>query len=70
MVSTDCPSGPREVMTGPFKEFLVPVGDVDKLATAMQSALEQYPDISQLEMERFSADSVASRYLELIKENG
>jgi glycosyltransferase involved in cell wall biosynthesis len=68
-VSTDCPSGPNEIMTGPFRQFLVPVGDIDRLAHAMQSALQAYPDISQLTMDRFSGEQVADRYLALIEAN-
>lgn len=66
-VSTDCPSGPNEVMTGPLSDFLVPVGNIDRLAGAMLAALESYPDISQLNMDRFDGERVASRYLELMK---
>ena len=53
-------------MTGPFNQFLVPVGDIEKLANAMQSALENYPEIDQLDMDRFASDNVAERYLALI----
>lgn len=68
-VSTDCPSGPNEVMTGPFRQYLVPVGDIRKLAEAMQLALDAYPDINQLDMTRFAAGHVADRYLALIEED-
>ncbi|WP_455199149.1 glycosyltransferase [Kaarinaea lacus] len=66
-VSTDCPSGPNEVMTGPLADFLVPVGDVEGLATAMTAALESYPDLSQLNLDRFDGEQVASRYLDLME---
>lgn len=68
VVSTDCPSGPNEVMTGPFRQFLVPVGDIDKLADAMRSALENYPDFDELDMQRFDSDKVAERYLALVND--
>lgn len=66
-VSTDCPSGPNEIMSGPFRQYLVPVGEIDRFANAMHSALQAYPDISQLAMDRFSGEQVADRYLALIE---
>jgi glycosyltransferase involved in cell wall biosynthesis len=69
-VSTDCPSGPSEVMTGELARFLVPVGDVTQLSRAMESALQHYPEIDQNLAVRFGAEHVARRYLELIDEAG
>lgn len=39
VVSTDCPSGPREVLGGGQWGTLVPVGDVEAMATALGRAL-------------------------------
>jgi len=39
VVSTDCPSGPREVLRGELARWLVPPGNADSLAAAMRAAL-------------------------------
>lgn len=48
VVSTDCPSGPREVLGGPAANprigELVPVGDHAAMAAAMARMLSQHPD--------------------------
>ena len=43
IVSTDCPSGPREILRGGAFGRLVPVGDPDLLADAMAEALDEEP---------------------------
>jgi len=40
VVSTDCPSGPREILAGGRFGLLVPVQDEDALSEAIQNALE------------------------------
>jgi glycosyltransferase involved in cell wall biosynthesis len=41
VVSTDCPSGPREVLRGALARGLVPCGDAAALARAMRAVLDE-----------------------------
>ena len=65
-VATDCPSGPSEILVDELSPFLVPVGDVAALATAMDRALQDYPEIPSWIENRFDSSAVARCYLELL----
>jgi glycosyltransferase involved in cell wall biosynthesis len=62
IVSTDCPSGPREVMEGNLARYLVPCGDADALAVAMRSALSAPRSEAQDVLARFAPEVALSRY--------
>ena len=62
VVSTDCPSGPAEILTGPLRPFLAPNGDAEALAVAMQNALKGYPLITDELLREFAADHVVNQY--------
>ena len=68
VVSTDCPSGPREILAGGRHGALVPVGDSEALAGAIEETWNAPPPARQL-VERAGAFGVAAsvdRYLELL----
>ena len=59
VVATDCPSGPREILLDGRYGPLVPVGDVQALADAMQASLDQPVAREQL-LARASDFSIAT----------
>lgn len=68
VVSTDCPHGPSEILEDGRWGVLVPVGDVDALATAMHQALN--PSNAPAVRERaqaFSKDALVRKYLALLQ---
>lgn len=68
VVSTDCPSGPREILCDGQYGRLVPVGDADALAQAMQAALQEKPDREALKARArdFAVDKIADEYLDVM----
>jgi glycosyltransferase involved in cell wall biosynthesis len=68
VVSTDCPSGPSEILAQGRIAPLVPVGDQQALAQAMISVLDQPPERDQLRnaVRQYHADVSAAHYLNLI----
>lgn len=66
VVSTDCPSGPREILQDGKHGTLVPVGDVDALARAMLDALQSTHDHAALQgrARDFAVDKIAAEYLD------
>lgn len=67
VVSTDCPSGPREILGELMPDALVPLDDVDTLAKAIKATVATPPDIPDVLIERFAASSIAQRYLSLLR---
>lgn len=68
VVSTDCPSGPSELLDQGRIAPLVPVGDWQALSNAMQQVLDHPPERSLLResVEEYNAHQSASRYLEIL----
>ena len=68
VVSTDCPSGPAEILAGGTYGTLVPVGDDAALARAICDTLDDPPHRERL-IERaqfFSADRAVEQYERLL----
>jgi glycosyltransferase involved in cell wall biosynthesis len=67
LISTDCPSGPREVLRDGQYGQLVPVGDVDALASAIKMVLDgKVPSPPSESWDRFEKETVVNRYLDVL----
>ncbi len=71
VVSTDCPSGPTEILEGGRHGRLVPVGNAAALAEAMRTALGAQHDRAALQRRAgdFTVKRAADRYLSLMFPN-
>ena len=65
VVSTDCPTGPAEILDGDLKDFLSPVGDVKALSNNIKKAVNQPLAITSQHVEKFSADKIVNQYINL-----
>jgi glycosyltransferase involved in cell wall biosynthesis len=70
VVSTDCPSGPAEILEGGKFGLLVPVGDEEAMAAAMESVLEnpRRTDLARSRAAEFSVDAAVTRFARIITE--
>lgn len=64
VVSTNCPTGPDEVLLGELSQFLSPVDDVNALAHNIKKALASYPELNDAQLDRFRDEYAINRYLE------
>ncbi|MEW6689105.1 MAG: glycosyltransferase [Pseudomonadota bacterium] len=69
-VSTDCPSGPREILGAALPECLVPPGDAVALAAAIARALARRPDPARADLSRYAQSAVISAYERIAAEGG
>ncbi len=68
VVSTDCPSGPAEILENGRWGGLSPVGDVDALAVAIDAALKELHDPAALKARaaQFAPEIAAQKYLDAL----
>ena len=68
VVSTDCPSGPEEILDGGRIAPLTPVGDWESLASAMAQVLDNPPDGDSLRhaVREYEVETSASNYLKIL----
>ncbi|MBT4764696.1 glycosyltransferase [Candidatus Woesearchaeota archaeon] len=64
VVSTDCPSGPKEILAD-VPECLVTMGSPEKLAAKIISCTKKLPDIGKIDLSCYSMDIIAKKYEEL-----
>ncbi len=68
VVATDCPSGPREILENGAHCPLVPVGDVEALATGITRILDDPVPAAQLmaACDRFHSGRIAQQYVQTL----
>ena len=68
VVSTDCPSGPREILKGGEFGLLVPMRDPGALAKAMEETLRNPPEKKALmdAVKDYTVERSSKRYLEIL----
>ena len=68
VISTDCPSGPAEILEHGRCGTLVPVGDDVAMGQAIEAALDREFDRTLLARHAtvFSVETAARRYLEVV----
>lgn len=62
VVSTDCPSGPREILGELHEQCLVPVGNVKQLAKTIDWALDNACDMSDIDLTIYQAANSIEAY--------
>jgi glycosyltransferase involved in cell wall biosynthesis len=65
VVSTNCPSGPSEILVGALSSYLSPRGDAAALARNLVSVVEAPPAIDPAVLARFSQDATLDAIEEL-----
>jgi glycosyltransferase involved in cell wall biosynthesis len=68
VASTNCISGPSEILTGELTKYLANVNDSDDLALKMNQVLNDKIIIQDKYIEKFNENNIINQYLELIKE--
>jgi len=65
VVSTDCPYGPSEILTGSLAPFLSPPGNIDLLSKNIKKALSFPLQEKDISLEKFNIKKTIKEYLSL-----
>ena len=66
-VSTNCPTGPEEILVGELSNFLTEMNP-ESLADGMRRVWENPPDVSGYDFSRFDPKVVAQQYIDFLQE--
>src|SRR5690606_16139692 len=68
VISFDCPSGPREIVRNGINGYLIPLGDVDAFADALEKSADSGwdPFIIKKTAENFSLSKIGEQYESLL----
>lgn len=70
VISTRCPSGPEEILKDGLYGRLVPVGDIQRMAEAIQDGIDgKIPRAPKESWEPFTLENAVNQYLQLIDSN-
>ena len=67
IVSTNCISGPSEILTEDLKYYLSRVNDIEDLFSKIRKALNNYPLIIDSTVEKFNTKNIYKKYQRLVK---
>jgi glycosyltransferase involved in cell wall biosynthesis len=67
VVSTDCPTGPSEILIDELSSYLSPVGDVDRLAENIKRCVLNPVDITDKYFIKFNRDLIIGSFIQKLK---
>lgn len=65
VVSTDCPHGSNEILTGDLAHCLTPVGDAEALAAKMQQCIDMKANFTAPNLSHLHIDHIIDQYIAL-----
>jgi glycosyltransferase involved in cell wall biosynthesis len=67
VVSTDCKTGPKEILVDELSSFLAEVNNPIDLASKINLALKTYPKINDKHIQKFNKSKIKIKFLDYIK---